>query len=226
MLAYKFRSLSNLDRVLGMIRSGDLWCAPWSELNDPMEGFYFYHPGENVSQEHRIVANIKSAKLGRYVCSLSARWNLAGLWAYYADEFRGVALEYDLSPLTGLGGLKIGTVHYRPIDKAFDIMRDQDPGDLADDILMTKVDDWMHEEEIRILSSRSGRLRVPGGVRSVILGHRMAKDVQEVVAQYCLNRGIPVRVLKVSAEGFDKAPYEQSRRAVPRAQMSVFENEA
>jgi hypothetical protein len=218
MQAFKFRSLVNLDRVLSMIRSGDLWCAPWSELNDPMEGFYFYHAGDNVSEEQRIVANIKSAKLGRYVCSLSARWDIAGLWAYYADDFRGVTLEYDLTNLSSSPNLKSGKVRYRPVSEAFDIMRDQDPQDLADDILMTKVDDWQHEDEIRILSRRSGRLRIPQGIRSVTLGNRMDVDVQEVIANYCRLRNIMVNVLKISADGFERLPFDFTATANRRRQ--------
>jgi hypothetical protein len=203
MQAFKFRSLVNLDRVLSMIRSGDLWCAPWSELNDPMEGFYFYHAGDNVSEEQRIVANIKSAKLGRYVCSLSARWDIAGLWAYYADDFRGVTLEYDLTNLSSSPNLKSGKVRYRPVSEAFDIMRDQDP---------------QHEDEIRILSRRSGRLRIPQGIRSVTLGNRMDVDVQEVIANYCRLRNIMVNVLKISADGFERLPFDFTATANRRRQ--------
>lgn len=216
MRAFKFRSLKDLDRVLDMIRSNDVWCAEWRKLNDPMEGLYYYEPGAVRRNDQRIVSAIRSGKLGRFVCALSGRFDKAALWAYYADEFRGVALEYDLSGYLG-DGVIVGPVNYRSGDDSFDIHQNADPQYLADMILMSKIDDWRHEEEIRILSHRKGRLRVPGGVRSVTLGHRMAPEVKEVVHAYCERREVPVFVveldgLRVTRKEFDPAEQTAKRR--------------
>ncbi|EZP83099.1 hypothetical protein BV97_01202 [Novosphingobium resinovorum] len=215
MRAFKFRTLRDLDRVLGMIRSNDLWCADWQTLNDPMEGFYYYEPGNAQGDAQRIINAIRRGKRGRYVCSLSARFNIATQWAYYADEFRGLALEYDLSGLNTSGDVTVGHVRYEPLEASFDIYQDADPARLAELVLLTKIDEWRHEQEIRIISRREGRLRIPGGVQSVTLGHRMASDVKEVVSSYCQARNVQVYELVLDGRGMSREPLDfefQSRR--------------
>lgn len=204
MRAFKFRSLENLDRVLGMIRSGDVWCAKWQDLNDPMEGLYFYDSGDDRLRERQITRAIRTGKQRRFVCALSARWDKTALWAYYADDFRGVALEYDLQGLMERNQVIVDMVQYRSANQAFDIFQSEDAQALADQILLTKIDDWRHEEEIRILSSRPERLRIPGGVRSLTLGHRMPHDVKELMAIYCARRDVACYEMKIGPAGLER----------------------
>ena len=206
--AFKFRTLKDLDRVLGMIRSNDLWCAEWQNLNDPMEGFYYYDPGGVQTNAQRIINAIRRGKRGRFVCSLSARFDIATQWAYYADEFRGLALEYDLSDLIRSGEVTVDHVHYEPLEASFDIYQDADPERLAELVLLTKIDEWRHEQEIRIISRTSGRLRIPGGVQSVTVGHRMASEVKEVIYSYCDARNVPVFELVLDGRGMRREPFD------------------
>lgn len=210
--AFKIRAMRDLDRVLGMIRSNDLWCADWQTLNDPMEGFYYYEPGGARHQAQRIINAIRRGKQGRYVCSLSARFDIATQWAYYADEFRGLALEYDLSEMKRLGEVTVEHIRYEPIETSFDIFQVADPERLAELVLLTKIDEWRHEQEIRIISRSLGRLRVPGGVQSVTLGHRMAPEVKEVVFSYCNARDVKVYELVLDGRGMSREPYDRAVR--------------
>jgi hypothetical protein len=219
MEAFKFRTLNDLDRVLSLIRSDDLWCADWKTLNDPMEGFYYYKPGAERSDAQRIVNAIRRGKRGRYVCSMSARFDIATQWAYYADEFRGLALEYELSGLKMLGTVTVERVHYEPLDASFDIYQDENPDRLAELILLTKIDEWQHEQEIRIISRKEGRLRIPGGVKSVTLGHRMSPDVIEVVSSYCNARDVQVFQLVIDGRGMRREPFEPDLRRGVRQRL-------
>ena len=191
-----------------MIRSNELWCADWRTLNDPMEGFYYYDRGGARSDAQRIVNAIGQGKDRRFVCSLSARFNIATQWAYYADEFRGLALEYDLSGLTMSAGVTVDHVRYEPLETSFDIYQHVDPERLAELVLFTKIDEWRHEQEIRIISRKKGRLRIPRGVQSVTLGHRMAPDVKEVVSYYCDARDVQVFELVVDGRGINREPLQ------------------
>lgn len=206
MNAFKFRNLHNLDRVLGMIRSNALWCADWRSLNDPMEGFYYYEAGNARGETRRLVNAIWQGKRGRYVCLLSARFDIATQSAYYADEFRGLALEYDLTELGQQGDVTVERVRYEPIESTFDIHQHADPARLAEMILLTKINEWRYEEEIRVLSWRKGPLRIPRGVRSVTLGHRMAAEVREVVSAYCERRDVPGYQLVLDGRGMTREP--------------------
>lgn len=217
--AFKFRTLRDLDRVLGMIRSNDLWCAEWQNLNDPMEGFYYYDPGGAQTDAQRILNAIRRGKRGRFVCSLSARFDIATQWAYYADEFRGLALEYDLSALRRAGDVTVDHVRYEPLEASFDIYQDADPERLAELVLLTKIDEWRHEQEIRIISRASGRLRIPGGVQSVTVGNRMSPEVKEVIFSYCHARDVPVYELVVDGRGMRREPFEPDAR--PRQRRRI-----
>lgn len=212
MEAFKFRTLHDLDRVLSMIRSNDLWCADWRNLNDPMEGFYYYEPGASRSEAQRIVNAIRRGKRGRYVCSLSARFDIATQWAYYADEFRGLALEYNLANLRTSGEVTVEHVRYESLSSSFDIYQDGNPERLAELILLTKIDEWQHEQEIRIISRKEGRQRIPGGVKSVTLGHRMAPDVKEIFSFYCDARDVPVYELVLDGRGMRRERFERDAR--------------
>ena len=213
MEAFKFRTLRDSVRVLGMIRPNDLWCADWKNPNDPMEGFYFCEPGGAQSDAQLIISAIRRGKRGRYVCSLSARFDIATQWAYYADEFRGLALEYDLSELRMSDEVTVDHVSYEPLEASFDIYQDSDPERLAELVLLTKIVEWQHEQEIRIISRREGRLRIPGGVRSVTLGHGMAPDVREVISSYCDPRNVPVYQLVLDGRGMSREPLDSEFRA-------------
>jgi hypothetical protein len=42
MLLYKYRGLSNLRYVADILCHERLYCAPYTELNDPFEGFFYF----------------------------------------------------------------------------------------------------------------------------------------------------------------------------------------
>ena len=58
---YKYRSLANWKFVLDILVNGRLYAAPFSELNDPMEGRLYYF-GDDVTKGY------KRAVLGRRTC--------------------------------------------------------------------------------------------------------------------------------------------------------------
>jgi len=93
------------------------------------------------------------------------------------------------------------------LEATFDIFQHSNPERLAELILLTKIDEWSHEQEIRIISREEGRLRIPGGVQSVTLGHRMTPDVKEVVFAYCNARAVSVYELVVDGRGMDRVPF-------------------
>jgi len=45
MKIYKYKSLSNLWHVMDVLVHNRLYCAHWSELNDPLEGRYEIYLG-------------------------------------------------------------------------------------------------------------------------------------------------------------------------------------
>ena len=39
---YKYRSLSNLKRLIEIVLDGKMYASRYKDLNDPMEGYYSY----------------------------------------------------------------------------------------------------------------------------------------------------------------------------------------
>ena len=67
-LFYKYRSLENLERFLSIIIDRKLYGALYSEMNDPMEGYYKYDPRvekglmENIVNGKKIGCNVDRTK--------------------------------------------------------------------------------------------------------------------------------------------------------------------
>lgn len=135
---YKYRSLENLERFLSIIIDHKLYGALYSEMNDPMEGYYQYNP----TFDHTIIDYIVSGKQKTYICSLSLSGNIGLMWTHYADENRGCCLEVEVTSKT-----------WRKIDVDYsEHMLDLTLGTKVDDILRVKAKMWEYEQEVRYLS--------------------------------------------------------------------------
>jgi len=90
MKAYKFRSNSSLEHALDIILNQRLYCSPWAELNDPMEGrFLFSFEGPGKPEYAAVFNELVGSKARRRVCALSESFGSYLMWAHYADGFRG-----------------------------------------------------------------------------------------------------------------------------------------
>ena len=135
---YKYRSLENLERFLSIIIDHKLYGALYSEMNDPMEGYYQYNP----TFDHTIIDNIVSGKQKTYICALSRSGNIGLMWTHYADENRGCCLEVEVTSKT-----------WRKIDVDYsEYMPELTLRTTVDDILRVKAKMWEYEQEIRYLS--------------------------------------------------------------------------
>jgi hypothetical protein len=91
MLAFKFRSSTQIARALDIIFEERLHCADWSTFNDPREGFFEYAP----AYAQKLQA-IRSAKTRYRICCLSKSIGSRLLWAHHASGFDGLAIEVEL----------------------------------------------------------------------------------------------------------------------------------
>lgn len=184
MLAYKFRSSSQLNYALDIIRKKRLYCSDWEKLNDPMEGIFRYsYRSHERSLYDEFVKILHQEKKKLLVCSLSKKFDSHLLWAHYAEGFRGLAIEVELpndSP-------SIQPIKYRqvPINVSFD---DNFPP-TAKEILSSKYVDWVCEGEVRILQPEKWYL-LSTPVRRVITGQRMDPNLIEKLRIICEPRNI------------------------------------
>lgn len=166
MKLYKFRSLGScpeLDRVSQILTTGKFWCAQFWELNDPMEGVYVYNT-HNFPET--LAESIFSEKSERALCSFSKKRAFYNplLWGYYANGFKGVAIEVETArSLPGLMDVKY-------VESAQLIDLDLNPTHAVDTILTSKLRSWRHEGEVRFLTNGTSGLREVGKISAVYFG--------------------------------------------------------
>jgi hypothetical protein len=95
-LLYKYRSLTNFKSFVDIILRNRLYASLYKEMNDPMEGQYYYRQGE---YDPRTLRTIRDEKQNLRVCSLSRNNHHELMWSHYADGQRGVAIGVAMIPI-------------------------------------------------------------------------------------------------------------------------------
>src|SRR5690606_19692644 len=115
-LLFKYRGIQNFRFFTDIILRNRLYDSQYVELNDPMEGQYYYNKGE---LDKSIQRKIKDDKGKLRLCSLSRKNDNELMWSHYSEGHRGVAIgltidrtKYDLRPIqyTGLAYLTNGHI--------------------------------------------------------------------------------------------------------------------
>jgi hypothetical protein len=199
MLAYKFRSASQIEIVFDILLNRRLYCADWRKLNDPMEGmFASVHRRAERPYVQQVVMGIRDAK-GQYkVASLAGTFDCHLLWAHYAGGFDGVAIELDLPDDDPM----IRRIDYRGVFAFVDIDQMQDEHEVARTILFSKYQEWQYEREIRILHHQE-YYRLTRPIRRVIAGHRMGEAMFDALHLICDKLGIETCRVGIGDEGID-----------------------
>lgn len=185
MKLYKYKSLQNLWFILDVVFNRRLYCAHWTELNDPLEGRYEIYLGESSARFHdKMLDQIEGAKDQFRVASLSADPNNFLLWSHYADGHKGVALEIDIP----FNHPDLIQVIYTDFSSVF-----TSTGQTKEDmrhLFNGKTEAWAYEEEYRIVVDRQ-YFELPSPVTRVLIGHRVTGD-QENILRAALPKSIEV----------------------------------
>jgi hypothetical protein len=151
---YRYRELKKFDRELSAIKKATLYCGPYKDLNDPMEGFYSSSPrlreSDSYSRIRQVIADEKS-KLG--ICSFSEVHNNELMWAHYADEYRGICIAYSFNSLRHNLGDDVEFVRMSYSDKAPTLHSKETSEYLAKRALSSKNYKWLYEREWRMFAS-------------------------------------------------------------------------
>lgn len=216
MKLYKYRSLANTHYVFDILLEGRLRCSAWSNLNDPMEGIFEYTNGES-GRFRSYIDDVIRCKFEYKICSLSLNPFSSVMWAHYADEFRGLAIEVDLplidSPNEDFGYADplIAPIEYRDEYYFSMIPRQQDPRATAKQILLSKQSDWRYEKEVRILS-REDFFSLNNISIRVIAGPRMHQSLFDALKLICRSKGHELCRLDISGEGMYIKKVHRGRR--------------
>lgn len=165
MKLYKFRSLASntdLERVEEILTTGKFWFSRFWEMNDPMEGFYL----RSEDTDDHLVSRIYDDKAATVACSFSKQDALLDplLWGYYANGFKGVAIQVDAKDRD-----------FESVEYTDELLKaaELDVVDPVRTILSRKRECWEHEKEARVFrnsqAERTQSFKV-GKVTGVIFG--------------------------------------------------------
>jgi hypothetical protein len=163
-LLYKYRGIQNFRFFIDIILRNRLYASKYVELNDPMEGQYYYNKGE---LDRSILRKVKDDKGNLKLCSLSRNNNNELMWSHYSEGHRGVAI-----------GLKINEQQYdvRPIQYTglADLSNNQIMNDTPREILSHKLNVWAYEDEERVFITDKNYVDVQ--IKQVITGRAMSNQ--------------------------------------------------
>jgi len=171
-LLYKYRSINNFKNYVDIILNNRLWASNYKDMNDPMEGHYYYNRGE---LDDSIVNKLTVDKNSKNICSLTKDKKNILMWSHYADGHKGVVIgveidsnRYDIRPVT-YGDLP-------------EIKNDNYSDKTATDILSCKYVVWKYEEEERVFVNTDTKY-VEVKVVEVITGSKMNKDDRDMIKE-------------------------------------------
>lgn len=197
---FRYRSLSNIDRELSTIRHCYLHCGSYYDLNDPMEGLFSSSRTLKESDSYRALqSEIRHTKREIGVCSFSEVHNHAAMWAYYADQFRGICISYSLSRLLKNLDKGVDFVRMAYVDEMPTIRRSKDGAEkLAKSILSCKHYQWLHEREWRMLAPLGNvHYHDVGCVTRIYLGSKVEPENRRRVMELAETSGIAVSEMNV-----------------------------
>lgn len=167
---FKFRSLFDCDSmkwVREIIETGEFWCAKLWEMNDPMEGVYS-HVVDELGE--RGVTDLFSEKNKHVICSFSGEdaFSKASMWGYYANGFKGVAIELEVEA-------DDSSIHEVTYDKniadwTMRLQGTQGRDEWLQSVMTRKLKDWKGENEFRFLKKGEPGLNAVGNIVRVHFG--------------------------------------------------------
>lgn len=188
-LLYKYRSLSKIERILEIIIDRKLYGALYTEMNDPMEGYFQYSP----DVDRNLVRNIMDSKNKRYICSLSRKPNIGLMWTHYADENKGCCIEVEVTSKWE----RIEVVYSNKIPTL-------NASTTLEDILKVKAQVWHYEEEIRYLSSeKSTKRMLTVRINRIIFGYKIKTKYFNRIKKVILALNPSIIVEKMRKEDLD-----------------------
>jgi hypothetical protein len=156
---FRYRSLNQLDRELDAIEKGYLYCSPYLNLNDPMEGLYTSSEVLRKSANYRAVRDaIRNNKAQIGICSFSETHDHELMWAHYANQFSGICIQYSLSRLVSKLPSEVTFVRMYYDEHGPTVYRtNKTPVELAKMVLSYKSYRWLSEREWRMFAGQ-GRI--------------------------------------------------------------------
>lgn len=140
---YKYRSLKNFEHFADIVNNQRLYAATFTELNDPMEGLFYYFEDEICAD---IIKELKRMKESLKICSLAKNYKCASMWTHYADNHKGIAIEVSVKDDESY---ILKDIEYVP-KAGFLRKSDNIDFEITKSLLSKKLISWKAEKEVRV----------------------------------------------------------------------------
>lgn len=182
-LFYKYRTTHNFKQFLDILIYSRLYAAPFTALNDPMEGHYLYSENE---LKRNFVDKLSGEKNRLKICSLSKKSDSHSLWAYYADGYKGVVFGVSVDETV----YNISEIKYT--QQLLSV--NEYNSFTAKEILSQKQDCWRGEEEVRVFTENGKYINVK--IEEIIIGHKMDNDERLLIKNLMKNFQPHVKIIE------------------------------
>ena len=204
---YRYRGLEPFEYVADIICNNRFHTARFDELNDAMEGLFEAGP----LVERDFLQQIREAKRQTRICAFSRTPKCPVLWAHYADGFKGLCIEIEVSPSEArswrvtdgdvricIRNILFTSVEYSSLANTVHTMADvDDVCNMPNLLLERKGRDWALEEEVRAFSD-DDFIHCGDGVRitRILLGVNMPPTMERVIRRIT-STDVPVCKTKI-----------------------------
>jgi hypothetical protein len=220
---YRYRSVSSdeqLERELNAIETSELWFSSFDKMNDPMEGSYRPSTMHKEHPKYDVVMDLLfNQKMSIGICSLSETCNNEIMWAHYADQFKGICIEYSTRRLLGAFPENVDLVrlHYSESEQRIS-SRIPEADRTAKKLLSSKNFKWLYEREWRLLSPSPGanHMRIDNCVTCVFLGSRIEKAKKDQIVRTLGRLNIACKEMKISGYSIKFGEVTPIRRPLKR----------
>lgn len=164
-----------------------------------------------------IVAGMNERIRNSYkICSLTERLDSLPLWAHYADNHKGFAMEYDFRSLVfeSVMSLMLWPVRYNGVFNAGEMLKGVRPGVDFNNFFalvaaLHKSPDWAYEQEWRLVlpdgrTEPARNFKVP--LTAVYLGTNISSDDEMLVRDRASVANIPVYKMRLVPHQFKMEP--------------------
>lgn len=199
---YKYKSNTNLEYILDIIKNKRFFMSNRDILNDPLEGIcdmcfgfagcsYYVNTPKLQPHYEEIVNQYR-------ILSLSEDCESIPMWAHYANNFDGVCFEVRTDKhlkeayQVDYQGDVVKAMQFDTMDKC------------AIASLKKKAPGWHYEKEWRVISKSEKYLELDRDeITRILIGYKTSTVMRNVISEICRSEGIAVQVAYVN-------PYQYS----------------
>jgi hypothetical protein len=217
---FRYRSLTRsadaVQQEIDSILEKYLYCAEFTRMNDPMEGFY--QPSKLLSGKSDykdIVRQITDSKSDIGIACFTETYEDVLMWTHYAGNYTGMCLSYSTNEL--LAGLshQVNLVRLAYVDEPPLVFPSEvrNTDNAAIRILSQKKYNWAYEREWRVLGTVGqvsiGRVQA---VKAIYFGSRVDLHHRQQILAKIQSTGIKAYMMDVDGYGHTWEPINAAAR--------------